>query len=89
MIQKKKTFERLKDYKYILSCATGNVYRFEGSWPHLPKGCLKRMNPGFYLPGSPFEASQGWNTHETGASKEHCYSICKTYYHPAGNYKGN
>ena len=67
----------------------GNVYRFEGSWPHLPKGCILGFHWGLYLPGSPFETSQGWNAHETGASKERYYSICKTYYRPSGNYIGN
>ena len=67
----------------------GNVYRFEGSWPHFPKGCISGEG---IIPGFPFEYSWnyiGWNTHETGASKEQWYPICKTYYHPEGNYISN
>ena len=67
----------------------GNVYWFEGSWPHLPKGCISGNGNDGIFPWVPFKTAQGWNNHETGASKEQYYPICKKYYHPAGNYKAN
>ena len=70
----------------------GNVFRFEGSWPLLPKGCISGYGilNGMTFNGMPFfsmERTQGWNAHDTGAAKEKYYPVCKKYYDPSGNYK--
>ena len=62
----------------------GNVFRFEGSWPLFPKGCISGHG---ILKGFSLEITQGWNAHDTGAAKEKYYPICKKYYDLPGNYK--
>ena len=62
----------------------GNVFRFEGSWPLFPKGCISGHG---ILKGFSLEITQGWNAHETGSAKEKYYPICKKYYNHPGNYE--